>query len=189
MIWRSHVERPSPGGAFSTKRVTVSNASAKGDPARRTAGRRFYPLDLKIPNEAGVIAPAVRPNRVAIMAFPPSPADLQISLSGVYAPWCLDKSIKWRSLAIGPWSHCWETQLAYRNALAIERSLVGLQRLFLHPPGPLVGGTLAQRGLEALSVRMRPMRASTQRPSRASRTDRMQVVAHAAPARPVLPIS
>jgi hypothetical protein len=102
----------------------VSNASAKEISARRTAGGRFYPLDLKLPNEASVIAPAVRPNRVAIMAFPPRPADLQISLSGVYAPWCSDKSIKWRSLAIGPWSHCCETQLAYRKALAIERSLV-----------------------------------------------------------------
>jgi hypothetical protein len=123
MIWRSHAERPSPCGAYSTKKVPVSNASANGN-RQANAGRRFYPLDLKLPNKAGVITPAVRPNRVAIMAFPPRPAGLQISLGGVYAPWCLDKSIKWRSLAIGPWSHCCETQLAYRKARAIERSLV-----------------------------------------------------------------
>jgi len=83
-----------------------------------------YPLDRKLQNEASAIAPALRPNRVAIIAFPPRPADLHISLGGVYAPWYLDNSIKWRSLAIGPWSHCCETQLASRKALAIERSLV-----------------------------------------------------------------
>jgi hypothetical protein len=50
-------------------------------------------------------------------------------------------------------------------------------------PG-LVGPWLSELArLEALSVRMRPMRASTQRPSRASRTGRMQVVART-PSRP-----
>jgi hypothetical protein len=126
------------------------------------------------------------------MAFPPRPADLQISLSGVYAPWCLDKSIKWRSLAIGPWSHCCETQLAYRKALAIERSLVWLQRLFLHPPGPLVGGTLAQRARPSRgTIRENTPDGGFDTAPITSLEDRSDASGspHAEPARPVLPIS